>query len=139
VRAGALAALAAVALVGCGDERERFRNDLRPLEERAESQRVRISAELRALRLGRAATARELRVDTAALERINAEIAQLEPPDDYEEPFETYVRANKRTVSGLERLADRVAAGDARGVRMAGRAVADGLGQSQSARLRWLE
>lgn len=139
MRVVAGAVVAAVVLSACGDEREEFRNDLRPLEERAAEQRAAISSELRSLTLGSSRDARALRAGAAELEQTYAEIAQLDAPDDYARPFESYVRANRRTVRELNRFVDEVAAGDAAGVRSAGRAVVQHLGESQSARLRWLE
>ena len=133
------AVTAALLLAGCGDELDEFRDDLRPLEDRAAEQRAQISAELRSLTLGSSRDARELRAGTAELERTYEEIAEVDPPGDYEEPFAAYVRANDRTIRDLERFVDDVEAGDARGVRDAGNAVVHHLGKSQSARLRWLE
>ena len=133
------AAIAVLLFAGCGDELDEFRDDLRPLEDRAAEQRAQISVELRSLTLGSSRDARELRAGTAELDRTYREIAQLTPPDDYEEPFAVYVRANDGTIRELERLVENVEASDARGVRDAGHAVVQHLGQSQSARLRWLE
>ena len=140
MRRAALAALAlALAAFGCGgDELREFRDDVRPLEERAENQRSVIAVELRTLTLGSQSDARALRELTAELAEIHEEIAALDPPGEYEEPFEAHVRANEKMVRGLRRFAAELAAGDARGLERASRLVIEDLGRSQSARLRWL-
>lgn len=135
----ALGAVAALALAGCGDELEQFRDDLRPLEAHAEDLRSRISGELRSLQLGSDAAARGLRVQTGELAATYEEIADLDAPEAYEKPFATYVRANAGLVGDLEEFAAELAAGDARGLRRAAGRVIEHLGQSQRARLRWLE
>jgi hypothetical protein len=137
--AAAVVAAIALALSACGDELEEFRDDLHPLEERADERRSTIAVELRTLTLGSDSDARVLRAQTAALEEIFDEIAGLEPPDSYQEPFADYVRANDSMVRGLERFAAAAAAADAQELRRLGRRVVDELSQSQSARLRWLE
>ena len=133
----ALAALAALA--GCADELEEFREDLRPLEQRAEEQRSEISGLLRSLRLGSRADARSVRARTAELSSTYDEIAALDPPDDYAEPFAEYVRANHATVRGLRRFASELESGDLRGLRQASSAVLADLSRAQTASLRWLE
>jgi hypothetical protein len=139
VRWVAVAALAALALAGCGDDLEEFRADLRPLEQRAAAQRAEISTELRSVRLGSKGDARALRAKNAQLRDAYDAIAELEPPDAYEEPFTAYVRANDRTVRDLEGFAGKLAAGDARALRRASRRVLADLARSQTARLQWLE
>ena len=140
-RSAAVASAIAVALAlgGCADDLEAFRDELRPLEDTAEEQRSEIAVRLRSLRLGSAEDARAVRHDTAELSETYDEIEALEPPDDYEEPFAAYVRANESLVRDLRRFADELAAGRAGGLRDASDAVVDALGKSQSARLRWLE
>src|SRR5687767_8482995 len=133
------ATVLALVFGACSDELDEFRDDLRPLEDRAAQQRSAISAQLHSLTLGSRADVRELRAGSRELEKTYDEIAELSPPDSYERPFASYVQANDRTISGLERFAARVAAGDAAGVRRAGRAVVQELSRSQRARLRWLE
>jgi hypothetical protein len=135
----ALALALALAVAGCADELEEFRDDLRPLEQRAASQRARISSTLRSVRLGSRPDARLLRQEAAALKDTYDEIAMLEPPDRYARPFAAYVRANDRAGHDLDRFAAELAAGDARGLRQASRRVVQNLGRSQSARLHWLE
>jgi hypothetical protein len=139
VRVAALAACAALVLTACGDALAEFRDDLRPLEERASEQRSQIAVELRTATLGSRSDARELRARSAQLSEIFAEIAEIDPPDDYEKPFAAYVRANDMMVRGLEQFADDLVAGDPAGVRRSARRVVRQLGQSQRARLRWLE
>lgn len=139
MRVAAGAAAAALALTGCGDALDEFRDDLRPLEQQAEQRRSALAAELRSVSLGSRRDARAVRAGTAGLSKTYAEIAALEPPDDYEKPFAAYVRANERLVRNLGRFADDLAAGDAHGLRRAGRGVVGALGESRSARLRWLE
>jgi hypothetical protein len=137
--AAAAAAAAALALVGCGDELAEFRDELHPLEQRAQQQQSVIANELRTLTLGSDSDARTLRTQTAELASTYDEIAALEPPDAYAEPFTEYVHANDKTVRGLEQFAAELAAGDTDGLRRASRLVVADLGRSQSARLRWLE
>lgn len=133
------AGAAALAPIACGDELEEFRDDLRPLERQAEAQRAVIAGKLRSVTLGRRADVRALRTEAAELARTYDEIATLEPPDAYADPFAAYVRANDRTVRALERFAGELAAGDTRGLRRASRLVVEDLSRSQSARLHWLE
>jgi len=133
------AALAALALIGCGDALAEFRDDLRPLEQRSEQQRAELAAQLRSVRSGSRADARAVRASTAELSQTYDEIAALDPPADYEKPFAAYVRANGQLVRDLDRFADELAAGSERGLRQASRGVVAALGRSQSARLRWLE
>ena len=134
-----LVALAALALGGCGNELDEFRDDLRPLEQRAAEQRSRISSALRSVRLGSNADARMLREQTNVLRAAYDAIATLEPPDDYERPFAAYAKANDQAVRHLGEFASELAEGDARGLRRATRRVVHDLGRSQSARLEWLE
>ena len=135
-----LAAFAALAaLAGCADELDEFRDDLRPLEERAEQQQSVISGLLRSVRLGSRSDARSVRAQTAKLSSTYDEIAALEPPDDYAEPFADYVEASRAVVSDLRRLASELESGDLRGLRQAsGRTVA-ALSRAQTSGLRLLE
>lgn len=133
----ALAAL--VALAGCTDEREAFRDDLSLLEERAEEQRSVISGLLRSLRLGSREDARAVRAQAAKLSSTHEEIAALDPPDDYEEPFAAYVSANRAVVSGLRRFAAELERGNLPGVRRQSRRVVADLSRAHRASLRWLE
>ena len=137
--AASAAALAALALAACGDDLDAFRDDLRPLEAAAARERGETAARLRSVKLGNARDARALRAHAADLADTYEEIEALEPPDDYEEPFTQYVRANDSLVRDLRRFADALAASDERGLRSASDALVDALGRSQSARLRWLE
>jgi hypothetical protein len=138
-RAAAALATLAIALVGCGDALDEFRDDLRPLEERALTARSVIAVELRTATLGSERDARSLRALNRTLADIFDEIARLDPPDGYDEPFAAYVRANARMVRGLERFAAALESGRARALRRLGRSVVQELGRSQRARLRWLE
>jgi hypothetical protein len=137
VRLWPAALLAALALAGCGDELQEFRDDLRPLEQRAEGQRSEVGSELRATRAG--IDSPPLRADTAALEATYDEIASLDAPSEYEKPFAAYVRANTRTVQGLKRYARALAAGNIRTLKRVARDVVRDLGESQTSRLHWLE
>jgi hypothetical protein len=137
--AAAFAAVLALGAAGCGDERDEFRDDLRPLEQRAQERRAVIATELRSARLGSRSDARGLREDISALGQIHEEIAALNAPADYAEPFAAYVRANDRAVRDLERFTRELVTRDVRGLRVATRRVVRQLGVSQSARLRWLE
>ena len=134
----ALAALAALA--GCGsDELEQFREDLRPLEQRAEEQRSVTSGLLRSVRLGSREEARGVREQADELSATYDGIAALDPPDDYVEPFGQYVRANQASVRDLRRLAEELEAGDAAGLRRASRRVLADLSRAHAASLHWLE
>jgi hypothetical protein len=138
---GRLAALAALAaLAGCGDdELEKFRDDLRPLEQRAEEQRSMTSGLLRSVRLGSRADARGVRAQAATLSVTYDEIAAVEPPDDYAEAFAEYVQANRASVRDLRRLAAEVEAGDLRGVRQASDSVLSDLSRARTSSLKWVE
>jgi hypothetical protein len=131
--------VATLALAGCGDPLDEFRDALRPLEQRAEQQRSAISTELRTATLGSNLDARALHRQAATLAKTHDEIAAVDAPAGYEKPFAAYVRANDRLVRDLNRYATELAAGRARGVRRASRHVVRDIGRSQSARLRWLE
>lgn len=133
-------ALAALALfVGCGDELEEFRDDLRPLEQRAQQERSVTSGLLPSLRLGSLADARGVRAQALELSATYDEIAALEPPDDYSEPFADYVRANRATVRDLRQFAAELETGNLRGVRRASDRVLADLSRAQTASLQWLE
>jgi hypothetical protein len=136
-----LVVVAALAtLAGCGDdEAEEFRQDLRPLEQRAEEQQSVTSGLLRSVRLGSRADARELRAQAAQLSATYDEIAEVEPPDDYAEPFAEYVSANHSAVRDLRKLAAELEGGDLRGVRQASSRVLADLGRAQTSSLKWLE
>ena len=136
-RVVALAALAAFA--GCTDELEEFREDLRPLEQRAEQQRSMISGLMRSLRLGSRADARGVRAQAAKLSVTYDEIAAIEPPDDYAEHFADYVQANREVVRDLRVFADELESGALRGLRRASRRALAALGRAQTASLQFLE
>jgi hypothetical protein len=133
----ALAALAALA--GCSDEREEFRDDLRPLEQRAEEEQSVTSGLLRSLQLGSREDARAVRAQAADLAAVYDEIAEIEPPGDYSEAFATYVSANRAAVEDLRRLAEEVEASDLDGVREASNRVLADLGRANTSSLKWLE
>lgn len=133
----ALAALAVLA--GCGDELEEFRDDLRPLEERAEEQRTATSGLLRSARLGSRADARRVRAEAAKLSATYEEIAAIEPPDEYSEPFADYVHANRATVRDLRGFATELESGSLDGVRRETKRVLADLSRAQTASLKWLE
>jgi hypothetical protein len=139
VRAGAVALVALVTLAGCTDELEEFRDDLRPLEQRAEQQQSAISGLLRSLRLGSRADARSVSAQTAELSATYNEIAALEPPADYAEPFAAYVRANSAVVRELRGFAEELEAGDLPGLRRASSRVVADLSRARTASLQWLE
>ena len=134
-----VALVALVALAGCGDELEEFRDDLRPLEQRAEGQQSLASGLLRSLRLGSRADARGVRAQAEKLSTTYDEIAAVDPPDDYAEPFAEYVRANDASVRDLRQFADELELGDLRGMRKASRQVLADLSRAQTASLHWLE
>jgi hypothetical protein len=136
-RIAVLAALAALA--GCTDELDEFRGDLRPLEQRAEEQRSVVSGLLRSLRLSSRTDARGVRAQAADLSATYDEIATLDPPDDYAEPFAEYVEANRAVVRDLRRLAAELESGDLRGVRRASDRALGALSRAHTSSLRWLE
>ena len=137
--AASAAVFAALALGACADDLEQFRDDLRPLEETAAGQRAETAARLRSVKLGSTRDARALRVHATQLAETYADIEQLEPPDDYEDPFAAYVRANDQLVRDLRRFADALAAADEPELNDASDDLVAALGKSQSAKLRWLE
>ena len=136
-RIAVLAALAALA--GCTDELDEFRDDLRPLAQRAEEQRAVISGLLRSLKLGSQTDATGLRTQAAELAATHDEIAALEPPDDYADPFAEYVQANSALVGDLRRFADELESGDLPGLRRASERALDALTLAQTSSLRLLE
>lgn len=134
-----VALVALAALAGCGDELEKFRDDLRPLEQRAEGQRAVISGLLRSLQLGSRADAQGVREQAKDLSATYDQIAAIEPPDDYAEPFADYLGANRASVRDLHGFAEELEHGDLRGVRLASRRVLADLSRAHSASLQWLE
>ena len=136
-RVAVLAALAALA--GCTDELEEFRDDLRPLEQRAEEQRSVVSGLLRSLELGSRADAQGVRAQAADLSATYDEVAALEPPDDYAKPFADYVEANRALVRELRRFADELESGNLPGLRRASEGALDALAHAQTSGLRLLE
>ena len=139
MRAGLAVLAALAALAGCTDELEEFRDDLRPLEQRAEEQRSAVSGLLRSLELGSRADARGVRAQAAGLSATYDEVAALESPDDYAEPFAEYVEANRTLVRELRRIADELESGDLSGLRRASGRALDALARAQASSLRLLE
>ena len=139
MRGAAAAAVAALALLGCGDEREQFRDDVEELRERAEGELTLVQGKLQSLQLGSEGDARDLRALSAELAETYGEIAALEPPGEYVRAFTAHVRANERALRELERVARELEAGDESDMRRASERVVEALGASESARLRWLE
>lgn len=139
MRAGIAVLAALAALTGCSDELDEFRGDLRPLEQRAEEQRSVVSGLLRSLRLGSQTDARGLRAQATELDATHDEIAALDPPDDYAEPFAEYVRANSALVRDLRRFADELNSGDLAGLRRASDRALEALSSAQTSSLRLLE
>ena len=132
-----LAALAALA--GCTDELDEFRGDLRPLEQRAEEHRSVVSGLLRSLRLGSHADAQGVRAQAAELSATYDEIAGLDPPDDYAEPFAEDVEANRAVVRDLRRVAAELEGGALPGGRRASDRALGALSRAQTSSLRWRE
>ena len=139
MRRAAAALVALAALAGCGDELEEFREDLQPLEQRAEAERSVTSELLQSLRLGSRADARSVRAQAAKLSATYDDIAALDPPQDYAEPFAEYVRANQASVRDLGRFANELESGDLRGLRRASRQILADLSRARTASLQWLE
>lgn len=139
MRTSVVALVALAALAGCGDELEEFRQDLEPLEQRAEAERSVTSELLQSLRLGSRADARSVRAQAAKLSTTYDDIATLDPPDDYAEPFAAYVRANQASVRDLRRFADELETADLPGLRRASRQVLADLSRARTASLQWLE
>ena len=127
------------ALAACGGGLEDFRDDLRPLEERANEQLSVTSGLLRSRRVGNRTDARDVRAQAAKLSATYEEIAALEPPDEYSEPFAEYVSANSAAVRDLRRYAAELEAGDLRGMRQASKSVLADLSRAQIASLQWNE
>ncbi len=121
---------------GCGDERKEFREEkLAPLQQAVKDQRARISAALQGLRLGDREQALRLDQEVKRLDRIHDVIADLDPPDDTDHLFATYVEANSRLSQHLQRYADLVKAQKRAGLARASKAAQRATGDSDLARV----
>ena len=128
--------LCAAALAGCGDELEEFRDEeLRPLEQKAESQRSEISGVLQDVTLGRKRDAELLRTKVAALEATYSELAELDPPDDYDATYRDFIVANRSFVKELRAFADALEARREDEVQRASKRARIAIGDSREALL----
>jgi hypothetical protein len=132
VAAGAALLLA----TGCGDERKEFREEkLAPLQQAVKDQRAQIAATLQGLQLGDGEQALVLEAQIERLGRIHDVIADLDPPDETEGLFETYVDANSRLSAHLERYAALVKAEKRAGLAREGKAAQRATGDIDLARV----
>jgi hypothetical protein len=132
VAAGSMLLFAA----GCGDEHKEFRMEkLAPLQQAVKDQRARIAATLQGLQMGDKQRAAELEAAVQRLAAIHDVIEDLDPPDDVEGLFETYLKANQRLDDHLARYAALVKAGKREGLKREGKAAQTATGDSDLARV----
>jgi len=121
-------------LVGCGDELADFRrNELRPLEQRADEQKAQLSTTLRTARLGDRGDARALEQQSRGLEATFAELERLEPPGEFEETYARYVAANRKFLAELRTFIDALKEGNEQALRPASRRAQEAVGAAQRA------
>ena len=109
-------ALAAIALAGCGSERESYREDA----QRA-ADRFRRSAEKAGAQIQQAGTLRSkapaVRAFKDSVDTLAADFEKLDPPEDVEPLNDEAVRHMRALSADLDRYADAAAEGDARAAR----------------------
>ncbi len=114
----ALALTAALALVapvlsGCGESGEKFRkSELLPVEEKYKTEKARLSATLRTVRLGSKRDANLLHRQIDAVAAAGRRIGALDAPGGAEDELQAYNSALVGLVAQLRRFADALAAGD---------------------------
>jgi hypothetical protein len=122
LQARAVAATAAVLLVaiGCGDELGDFReHELRPLEREAQQDRAALAATLQAVEIRDRAGARQLESRLKSLEQTHAELANLEPPGEYQATYNRFLSANEVFVAQMRKFAAALREGDRTAMRAA--------------------
>lgn len=133
-----LAALIAAAglsglLGGCGESAaQQFRDSLRPIQQRVQSERSRIAATLQAARLNDREAARQLDQEVTTLSIALSQFAQVTAPGpDAGRAYASYIVANRSLVSSLYRLAKVVAHGSAQQLQAASVAATGAAGAVQ--------
>ena len=133
-RAIATFAGAALLLAGCGDELADFREkELRPLADQAAQQKARLGATLRTVEPGNRADARRLESRLAPLRQTTAELAELDPPDDYRETYDRFVAANDAFIARMREFVTALRRGDRAAMKVSGEKALDAVGAGQAA------
>jgi hypothetical protein len=119
---------------GCGDELADFRkNELRPLEQRADEQKARLSATLKTVQLGDASDAELLGSQVGPLEETYGELAKLDPPDDFEKTYGDYRAANAAFIAELRKFIAALRARDEAALERASERAQEAVGAAQRA------